>query len=182
MIEAGVKRIPVGKDTGVYAVVDAEDYERVAYRHWSLTVTPGGNMYAHTNTYDGTIGMHRFIMDCTDPLLVVDHRDGRGLNNRRSNLRVATYEENAINKCAGGRSKSGIPGVKWDERWRTWEVWIRVNGERRYIGANKSLEVAAQMKADAELEHHGDFARASAVDYVAMVRDRAAEISRLTKK
>lgn len=42
--------------------------------------------------------MHRFIMDVTDPDLIVDHKDRNRLNNTRENLRVINYIENANNR------------------------------------------------------------------------------------
>jgi len=102
---------------GREAMVDDEDYERLTTHKWQWD--KGNGEQARDNPdhigYAGrkkTIGppidgkqqrkkqwMHRIIMDCP-PGMVVDHKDGNGLNNQKSNLRICTLEENANNhKC-----------------------------------------------------------------------------------
>lgn len=173
----GYRLVPVGKHGRLWAIVDDADYERVAARHWSGVMTQAGEIYAHTNTYDGTVGMHRFVMGCADPKLVVDHRDGHGLHNRRYNLREASYEQNGMNKGASTRSKSGIPGVNWSQRWRMWDVSIRVEGETIRKGSYKCLKAAARAREAAETEHYGEFARSSAVSYVEMIEQHEARMA-----
>lgn len=41
-----------------------------------------------------SVFIHRLIMGLTDPAIEVDHRDNDGLNNRWSNLRPCTHQEN----------------------------------------------------------------------------------------
>lgn len=56
--------------------------------------------YAYAKVWDATamvsrnILMHRIIMGAADPLVEIDHRDNDGLNNKRSNLRPCTHQEN----------------------------------------------------------------------------------------
>lgn len=180
--EEGWRVVPVGSEGKLWAVVDEADYERVAARRWSGVMTPAGEIYAHTSTYDGTVGMHRFVVSCEDPKLVVDHKDGHGLHNRRYNLREASYEQNARNKGASTSSKSGIPGVSWLQRWRMWDVTIRVEGVAVSKGSFKCLKAAALAREAAEREHYGDFARSAAVSYVEMIERHEARMADLTGK
>lgn len=55
--------------------------------------------------------MHRLLVGAPDDRLV-DHRDGNGLNNRRSNLRVCTDGQNCAN-VGVVRSRTGWKGVTW---------------------------------------------------------------------
>lgn len=90
-------RVPlVGRGVGLEALVDDEDYALVAEIRWRVH-TPAGclTMYAR-----GSVGgvqwlMHRFIMKPPRQRLI-DHRDGNGLNNQRSNLRVVDQRTNVI--------------------------------------------------------------------------------------
>ena len=57
--------------------------------------------------------MHREIMN-TPKEMVTDHKDGNGLNNCKSNLRIVTNRQNAQNMRVDKSSK--YPGVHWHKR------------------------------------------------------------------
>ncbi|SRR6266487_4017407 len=103
--------IPITK--GQYAVVDPEDAD-LANIKWSLS----RNRYAMRRPrIDGKrpgILMHRVILErkLGRPILakmVVDHINGNGLDNRRANLREATYAQNAFNREGRGIKRLLIP-------------------------------------------------------------------------
>jgi len=81
-------------------VLDVEDYERLKGYNWFIERCSAADRkpkyYAKRNgpgrgkkTY-----MHREIAGAL-PGLVVDHRDGNGLNNRKDNFKVTTQPDNA---------------------------------------------------------------------------------------
>ena len=101
---------------GREALIDDEDLERVTKNKWhwnkghyrNFDNNDQNNGYARREHYPGgnhengkrkrkTIWLHRFLMDCP-PGLVVDHIDGNGLNNQKSNLRVITHSQNMNNR------------------------------------------------------------------------------------
>jgi hypothetical protein len=147
--------VPVGKQPGYCAAVDLEDWERVRWRKWSLEKTQGGNLYAVTSVYRGSVGLHRFIVGCKDSALVVDHRDGVGLNCRRYNLREATYEQNAMNRGGAHNSASGVMGISWIELRRLWKV--TVDGE--VVGYFRELRDAIVAQNERLVEKYGEYAR-----------------------
>ena len=85
-------------------VLDAEDYEKYKDIKWHLTNksrhASSPKLYARHNTrcrpQKKQIGvyLHRLVANAL-PGVVVDHLDGNSLNNRRSNLKCTTVEENA---------------------------------------------------------------------------------------
>lgn len=98
---------------GKVAVVDDCDFETLSQfnwfamrnnRHWCA-----GRNAPKKDGKRGTIYMHRQIMGFPD--LEVDHKDRDGLNNLRSNLRLATDLQQAANRTVA-RSSSGYRGVK----------------------------------------------------------------------
>ena len=73
----------------VWAEIDDEDYEAVSKLTWSKN--PGKRTTYAVNTTKGYgIPLHRFIMGLQryDPRSV-NHKDGNGLNNKRSNLELS---------------------------------------------------------------------------------------------
>jgi hypothetical protein len=110
--EGSVRYIPLTQ--GKYAIVDAEDYERVSRYKWCLSRT-GKQLYAQRRTGGKTIRMHQFIMKPPKGM-VVDHIDGNGLNNRRSNLRICTRPENTRNRRRNPNTASGYKGVWHDKK------------------------------------------------------------------
>jgi hypothetical protein len=85
-----MKTIPLTQ--GKVAIVDDEDYERISSHKWYAQKTVRGGWYAarRGETTKGkweTFYLHREILRVSmHP--EVDHIDGDGLNNQRSNLRV----------------------------------------------------------------------------------------------
>src|SRR5688572_22927599 len=117
--------IPLFK-SGV-ALIDDEDYELVSKHKWYLTKRYG-KYYAMKQ--DGMVKMHRLILGVSDPKIWVDHADGNGLNNQRSNIRVATASQNNANRSAWGESK--YLGVH--KRGKKWVAQIRKDKKIKQIG------------------------------------------------
>ena len=89
----------------------------------------------------------------------IDHIDGNGLNNAWSNLREATTSQNAMNQKVRSDSTSGIKGVSYDKRRDMWYVYIDVNKKRKHLGRYETMQEAANVRAAAEAQYHGEYAR-----------------------
>lgn len=108
--------------------------------------------------------MHRLILGITDPKIQVDHKDGNGLNNQRSNLRIATHAENMFNRSSSKNSTSSYLGVSWNTANRRWLAAIKRNGITTHLGSFKDEKLAALAYNKASLEMTGEFARLNKVD------------------
>ena len=98
--------------------------------------------------------MHRFLLDA--PVgLVVDHINHDGLDNRRSNLRLATYAQNAANRRRG-KTNSGYKGVTWTGT--AWSAAAFVRGKRRHLGTFGTPADAARAYDRAIQNEYGEFA------------------------
>lgn len=105
---------------GRTTLIDAEDFEKVEKYIWCVSKY-ATNTYAthtlHTQTQHCTIRMHRLIVDLENgDKRVVDHRDGDGLNNVRSNIRVTTASGNNNNVRMRRDNTTGCTGVFEDRR------------------------------------------------------------------
>lgn len=144
---------------GLVALVDDEDYERVAaFGSWSgARYSRSGLFYASRASSGTTIYMHRFILSASKGE-EVDHRNHDGLDNRRSNLRLATKSQNH-----GNERKTDLPttsrfkGVSASLK-KGWRAQIMVNGLNRHIGYFVSENDAAAAYAEAARAAFGEFA------------------------
>src|SRR5262249_42630613 len=93
---------------GKVALIDADDVERIKGRSW-FTMGAAGKFYAATRENAAPLTLHRFLMQPPKDMHV-DHVNGNGLDNRRSNLRLASPRENRANSY-GKIGKSGAIGV-----------------------------------------------------------------------
>ena len=89
--------------------------------------------------------------------MVVDHRNGNPLDNRRSNLRVCTQKQNMRNRKKAKHSKQPYKGVAWDG-W-SWRARITVNGRRYNLGSYATAIEAARAYDFTARRLFGEFAR-----------------------
>ena len=90
------------KEIVAYARVNEDDYDNVMKYKWSRVFTINEKTgrvksYATGGKTREKILLHHFILGKPPKKMVVDHIDGDGLNNRRDNLRFATYSQNNQN-------------------------------------------------------------------------------------
>lgn len=157
-IEGDVAYVPLTK--GYEAVIDAADVPLVAAWRWVARVRPWTTYAVRTDYTTGRkveVKMHRVIA-APPPHLDVDHRDLNGLNNTRSNLRVATREENARNTSLRKDNRSGIRGVGLTRNGK-WRARISFNGASTMLGTFNCKTAAAVAYAKASAKLHGEFGR-----------------------
>lgn len=119
----------------------------------------------HQLSVDGKLyKAHRlawFYMTGAWPTNDIDHINGIRTDNRFSNLREATRQENLRNTSLRSDNSSGVKGVSWDKHRSRWRSYIIVNGKQKALGYFHSKGEAAQARKDAELKEFGEFVRAS---------------------
>lgn len=157
-----MKSIPLGNpNLGLFAVIDDEDFERINRYKWDIIRAPY-TMYARRriqiNLKRTTILMHREIMNADDGVLI-DHKNGNGLCNSKTNLRVVTHAQNMQNRQLDRRNQSGCTGVCWYPQKNKWQVSIMAEGKRKHLGHFANLEDAIAARRAAEAKYYGDFAR-----------------------
>lgn len=138
---------------GMFALVDEEDYARVSARPWTFGVGKGDAVSRGER-------LHRFIVSAATDVMI-DHRSGDRLDNRRANLRAASASENvrnAVKRKRKGAASSRFKGVWWSVNGSNWQASIRAGKLRTWLGEFASEEAAARAYDDAARLRHGAFA------------------------
>ena len=90
--------------------------------------------------------------------LEIDHIDRNGLNNRISNLRLATRSQQAWNTRGHLNTRSGVKGVRPNGK-TGFSAYITANGKSHYLGYFRTLEEAAEARRKAAIAFHREYAR-----------------------
>ena len=77
---------------------------------------------------------------------------------RRENLRECTQAENVHNCGMRRNNRSGVKGVHYHKGQKQWRAQIGSNGKRIHLGFFDDINEAAQVRREAELRLHGEFA------------------------
>lgn len=151
---------------GQVAHVSERDAVRVRRFKWYARHI-GNCWYAYTTIAGRTVALHRLILCAERDDPQVDHIDGDGLNNIRSNLRFATSSQQMANSRprALNTQHSRYKGVSRHRPWKItyWTAQVRVNGQKivRYTRTERDAALAYNELAR---EHFGEFARLNQVD------------------
>jgi len=153
-----VREIPLTQ--GKFAKIDDEDFSVVNRYKW-FAVRNYKTYYARTylKTENGKIlmPMHRLILRPPHDM-PLDHKNGDGLDNRRSNLRLCNQTCNQRNRRTT-RGTSRFKGVCWSSWNKKWVARIRINKHLLHLGYFADEISAALAYDDAANLHFGDFAR-----------------------
>lgn len=142
----------VGKNgIGKFAIVDDEDYIVVVERRWYLHAKG----YACITVAGKTLPLHRLLMQAK-PGQLVDHKNLDRLDNRRCNLRFATWRNNLKNSAKRGAHR--YKGVYFDRQKNTWHVKIRHEDTYISIGRFKDEYDAAYVYDQVAIQLRGEWA------------------------
>lgn len=135
---------------GQTTVVDEGDVHIVAAYTWQAH--PRRDRQGFYAVSSNGVRMHRLLLGVNDSR-IVDHIDGDGLNNRRSNLRAGTQSQNCVNRkrtpgkhMRGARPKAG-----------KWQGYIKYQGKQRSLGYFDTEAEAHVAYVEESRRLHGDW-------------------------
>lgn len=115
--------------------------------------------------YDGKrVLVHRlcwFIHTGRWPESQIDHRNGNKSDNRASNLREASAQQNQHNVGLRRDNESGFKGVCFCRRTGKWSANIRTDGKNKHLGRFNTKEEAARAYQEKSMVLHKDFLRSA---------------------
>jgi HNH endonuclease len=137
-------------DSGYMAVIDDIDAPKVLMHKWYL--------YDYKRTYyaqnNHGVKMHALILNCPSNM-VRHHKNGNGLDNRRSNLELRTNKQNTRERRVPTNNTTGCMGVKKlnTPTPRPYMARIGVDGTRIYLGTFDNLADAIAARKAAEVKY-----------------------------
>lgn len=124
-----VKLLLYNKD----CLIDKNDYDKIKYYKCSFA-----NGYINIEINNKTYRLARFLMNVTDPKVIVDHIDNNPLNNKKNNLRLS-------NMLLNGQNKK-IMGTYYNKRDKKWisEITYKNNIIFSIRNSNKEIVLRAR--------------------------------------
>ena len=149
-----MKRIQLTRE--LETIVDDQDFDvLVQYAWYAHLMRP--SFYAARGVGGTILLMHRFLLNAK-PGEVVDHLNRNSLDNRRTNIRIATRSINCHNRVKEFVNKTGFRGVSKACEPNKWVAWIRKDRKSHYLGYFASPELAAHAYDVAALSIYGEHA------------------------
>lgn len=142
-----------------FALVDADRFEELNAFVWSVSGRDG--KHVARGREGKTLWLHHAVLGIPTSVHV-DHKDGNGLDNRKSNLRVA---DNSLNHANIGKMKrrraatSKYKGVHWRKDRSRWSAELKIRDRSIKLGCYATELEAARAYDAAALQHFGEFAR-----------------------
>lgn len=163
-IGPSIAYVPLTK--GAFALIDREDAVLAGRFNWSAQRNRNsGELYAYTNypcPERGSLFLHRLLLG----LKKGDKRQGdhirphNTLDNRRCNIRIATFRQNMANKGIPRNNKTGFKGVGLCKATGMYRADIKSPSGKVNLGCTFSTAFSAAEAYDAKaLELYGEYAR-----------------------
>lgn len=142
-----------GEQTGI-GLINKEDYPLIQKYKWRMS----DNERLITDMDNRVIKMHLLLMGRIGIYdnNVVDHVNRRPSDNRRKNLRIASLNENSMNRSLSESvNTSGYIGVSYNKRDRCWKAQIKKNRKNTTKSGLNSIEDALKVRLEWEYEMFG---------------------------
>lgn len=140
-------------NTGTEFYFDWDDFNKIKNYCWSEYINDRGyhSLRSHEPTTHKVVKFYQLIVDYD----LVEHEDRNPLNNRKSNLRQATVQENCRNRSLSIKNKSGFVGVHFDKTRDRWVASITIDYKQINLGRFINKEDAIKTRLKAELKYFG---------------------------
>lgn len=95
-------------------------------------------------------------MNVTESDVVIDHIYHNTTDNRKSQLRIASFSQNSMNTVRRKDNTSGVTGVSLDNN--RWSSQITCDGKLIHLGRFNTFEEAVSARKAAEEKYFGEYA------------------------
>lgn len=134
---------------------DLEDYNKIKDYCW---IEHDKYICARNiNGNKGIVRIHRLIMEVTDIDIKVDHINHKEYDNRKSELRVCSNQENCMNHKLHSNNTSGKSGITYRKDTNKWRSRLWFKGKCYNLGSFASYDEAVKVRNDKEIELFKEF-------------------------
>jgi len=140
--------------SGKTFVFDAEDI--LIVKKYSWFISPGG--YVVANIADGCMIMLHSLLLSNIKGLWVDHISRNKLDNRKSNLRYASPQQNCFNAGVSKNNTTGYKGVYYDKSRDKYQAEIMCSRKKHHLGRFDTAIDAAKAYNKKAVELFGEYA------------------------
>jgi hypothetical protein len=144
-------------------LIDSEDLDKISHMTW-FRGKRGYPVAATSRKLPGgrrNVSVHRLLLSPPQGY-DVDHISGDKLDNRKSNLRICSHQQNMFNQKMRSTNSSGYYGVSYMKNCGKYEAYIHFNGRKNYLGIFDTVSGAAAARDAAAKRLFGDYARLNA--------------------
>lgn len=139
--------------SGIAFLIDTEELDKVSKYCWYINAQG----YITSRIGNKIVSLHRFILNINDDR-IIDHKNRIKTDNRKTNLRVATNQQNNMNRGINRNSTTGVKGVSKSKNEKKYIAYIYKDGRHIHIGTYDTLKEARQARIQKEVELFGEFA------------------------
>lgn len=132
---------------------DLEDFPLI--RQYSWWIDKKGYVCATAEKHKN-IKQHRIILGCNDNE-IVDHIYHRPNDNRKSQIRIATNQENQRNQKINTANTSGKTGVCLNKKNGKWRAYIMIMNRQKSLGHYENYDDAVNARIEAEKKYFKEF-------------------------
>lgn len=141
-------------------LLDVEDLWILQKYKWYIIKRKNNRFYVECSIGKKRILLHRFLLNINKTKIQIDHINGDGLDNRKSNLRICNNYQNSKNrKKSNKKTSSKYKGVSLKKSTGKWRCYIMLNYKEIHIGYFEKEIDAAKAYDEAAIKYFGEFAR-----------------------
>lgn len=138
---------------------DKEDYDEIKEYSWykdSLGYISTNISVPDVSKRQISVKMHRLVMNAHKNQMV-DHIYHVKYDNRKSQLRIVTNQQNQFNSSLHKNNTTGITGVYWHKNKQKWESLICYNKKIIYLGMYDDFNEAVRVRKEAEEKYFKEY-------------------------
>ena len=138
--ETGIGTLP----DGTKFLFDASAFPKIRDIKWYRNYREPGRRKLYIIDRHGNY-LHRILTDCPEGY-EVDHISLDTLDNRSSNLRIVTHQQNQINHSLQRNNSSGVSGVDFYPKSDKYRARIKVSQQEIHLGYYDRFQEAVQAR------------------------------------